>query len=334
VGVAAPALPWLVADIGGTNARFGLVRAPRGAVEDIRAVRCADFATPQAAAQAYLDDLSAAGRSAAPRRAAFALATPIDSDTVKMTNSNWVIARREVTAALGLERLHLVNDFEALALALPHLADDDVVAIGPGQPDKRLPMAVVGPGTGLGVALCVPTGGGWVAIAAEGGHVTMAAADDFEGEVLRHARREFPHVSAERLLSGIGLPVLHRAVAAVRGEVAETLTAEEISQRAFGRGGDTTDPCCLATLDTFCAMLGTLAGNLALTGGARGGVFIAGGIAQKLGDYFIRSRFRARFEAKGRFQGYLSTISTRLIVAPYVALQGAAQAVEQELGAG
>jgi len=149
--------------------------------------------------------------------------------------------------------------------------------------------------------------------------------------VLRYVRREFDHVSGERLLSGIGMPVLHRAVAAVRGEPQEQLSAEEISKRAFAPGGG--DAGCIATLDTFCAMFGTFAGNLALTGGAGGGLFIAGGIAQKLGDFFARSRFRARFEAKGRFRAYMAAIATRLITAPHCALLGAAQGIEQELGA-
>src|SRR5262249_42043850 len=161
----------------------------------------------------------------------------------------WTISRPAAKAALGARSVLLLNDFEALALALPHLGDGDALAIGPGAPDRNRPMAVIGPGTGLGVALCIPAGRGWAAVAGEGGNDTMAPADDFEDDVLRHVRREFDHVSGERLLSGIGLPVLHRAVAAVRREPEEQLSAEEISRRAFEPGGG--DPGCIATLDTF-----------------------------------------------------------------------------------
>jgi glucokinase len=219
----------------------------------------------------------------------------------------------------------LLNDFEALALALPSLSDADVEWIGTPRPDRTLPMAVIGPGTGLGVSSCVPVGAGWVAIAAEGGHVTAPAADDFEADVLRAMRREHAHVSAERALSGIGLPTLHRAVSSVRGAAVETLAAEEITRRAIDEG----NADCRATLDTFCAMLGTFAGNVALTVGARGGVYIAGGIAQKLGADLLGARFRARFEAKGRFSDYLARIATGLITARHAALAGAAQALVQ-----
>jgi glucokinase len=186
-------------------------------------------------------------------------------------------------------------------------------------------MAVIGPGTGLGVSSCAPLNGGWIALAAEGGHVTAAPADDFESDVLRALRGELGHVSAEHLLSGLGLPLLHRAVCKVRGAPWQPLDAEGITRAV--REHD--DPHCRATLDTFCAMLGTFAGNVALTVGARGGVFVAGGIVPKLGDLFIASPFRARFEAKGRFAAYMVRIATGLITAPHAALTGAAHALAQ-----
>lgn len=320
------AFPWLVADIGGTNCRFGLVRAAEQPAGDVIAYRCADHPSPEAAAAVYLAAISEReGRAVAPQRLALAVATAVEGDTAQMTNSAWLVSRPRLASALGARQVLLLNDFEALALALPRLGESDVAWIGPARPDSRLPMAVIGPGTGLGVSSCVPTAGGWIAIAAEGGHATATAADDFESEVLREMRREHAHVSAERALSGIGLPVLHRAVCRVRGAPDETLGAEEITHRAFEAG----DALCMATLDTFCAMLGTFAGNVALTVGARGGVYIAGGIAQKLGAEFLGPRFRARFEAKGRFSGYMTRIATGLITAPHAALAGAAQALVQ-----
>lgn len=318
--------PWLVADIGGTNCRFGLVRAADAPAADVLTYRCADYPSPEAAAAVYLAAIGEReGAAVAPQRIAFAVATAVEGDTAQMTNSAWLVSRPRLAAALGARQVLLLNDFEALALALPRLGDDAVQWIGDARPDARLPMAVIGPGTGLGVSSCVPVAGGWIAIAAEGGHATAPAADDFESDVLREMRREHAHVSAERALSGIGLPVLHRAVCRVRGMPDETLAAEEITRRAF----EANDALCMATLDTFCAMLGTFAGNVALTVGARGGVYIAGGIAQKLGADFLGPRFRARFEAKGRFSGYMARIATGLITAKHAALAGAAQALVQ-----
>lgn len=319
-----PAECWLVADIGGTHARFGLSPAPGLVVTDVRVMRCVNHAYLHEAAHAYLDGLAGAGRVQRPRRACFAIAGPVTGEPVRMTNHPWVIARAQVSAALGLTELTLLNDFEAIALALPALGPGDTTAVGPSMPaNVQLPMAVIGPGTGLGVALCVPSNGRWLAVATEGGHSTAVAADDFEAEVLRRVRSDFGHVSAERLLSGIGLPVLYRAIAQIRGSDVLELSAEQISRGAQ----DDSDATCVATLDTFFSMLGTFAGNVAITTGARGGVFIAGGIAQRLADRFERSRFRERFEHKGRYRDYMAAIPTRLITAPHGALIGAARAM-------
>ena len=325
--------PWLVADIGGTNARFGLVRGPSAAVEAVMAMRCADFPSPHAAARHYLDQVASGASPTPPRQVAFAVATAVAGDTVKMTNSPWTISAAATRAALGADHVLLINDFEALALALPQLSDADLRMIG-GQIgrqriDAHLPMAVIGPGTGLGVAGCLPdAAGGWTAIATEGGHVTLAAGDDREDELLRAARRERDHVSAERLLSGIGMPLLYRAVASVdRLACDPTLDTPEITRRALAG----TDAACVATLDAFCALLGGFAGNVALTLGARGGVLIAGGVAEQLAVYLPGSQFRQRFEAKGRFREYLAPIATALITAPHVALRGAAQGIVNHL---
>jgi len=326
----ADSLPWLVADIGGTNARFGLVATPGGAVEHVESVRSAEHASPQAAAEVYLDTLAARlGKRLRPAHVAVAVATPVDGDTVRLTNSEWVISRSKLAESLGARHVVLLNDFEALALALPLLGEGDVRLFGSAaRIDMRAPMAVIGPGTGLGVASCVPLpGGDWLALAAEGGHVSAPPADDLESQVLSVLRREYSHVSAERLLSGLGLPLLHRALCIVRGMPAEAVTPQEITQRALVAR----DAAALATLDMFFAMLGGFAGNVALTIGARGGVFIAGGVAQKLAEPLCASRFRERFEAKGRMNGYLARIATGLIVAPHPALTGAAQALARSL---
>lgn len=320
--------PWLVADIGGTNARFGTVAGPGLAVEDVRVLPVAAHAGPAAAVRAYLDGRQAG--LAAPRSAAFALATALDGDQIELTNASWSFSRAATQRELGLQTLLCLNDFEAQALSLPRLRTDQLRPWGvpppaPGEVPVGMVMAVIGPGTGLGVGGVVRAPGRWIALPGEGGHATLAPADDFESAVLAQARREFPHVSAERFLSGIGLPVLCRAVAAVMGEGLGPLSTEQIVAR--GLAGDSS--ACVRTLDLFCAMLGGFAGNVALTLGARGGVFIGGGIVPRLGERFFQSAFRSRFEAKGRFQPFLAGISTALITDTLAALAGAAQALEQ-----
>lgn len=314
--------PYLIADIGGTNARFALVRTPHAEITDVVSLRCADFASPLEAALAYLQQCALA--QGALQQAAFALASVVDSDTIKLTNSAWTFECDNMKRALGIDNLLVCNDFEALAHSLPALTAKDFQPIGAAMPMANLPMAVLGPGTGLGVAAVIPSRQGWIAVPGEGGHATLAASDAFEAEILSAARREFAHVSAERLLSGIGLPVLLRAVCAVQGLAAINLSAEEIS--ALG-ASDRASPCG-TTLALFFAFLGGFAGNLALTFGARGGVFIGGGIMPKLHDALIGSRFRERFEGKGRFQSYLAKIATVTITAPYAALHGLTCALE------
>lgn len=323
-GVSAASYPRLVADIGGTNARFGWVGAPGADVTRIHKLPVHEHAGPAQAARAYLDvvagELGADYR--APRRAAFAVATAIDGDRVALTNSPWDFSRAAVRDDLHLDELLLLNDFEALALALPHLRPSQMRPHGQ-VPGRTGTLAVIGPGTGLGVGGVVHTPHGWTAIPGEGGHATLAATDDFEAAVIAEVRRRHAHVSAERLLSGIGLPELHRAITAVAGAAASPCSAEEVVER----GVADTDPLARRTLETFCALLGSFAGNVALTLGARGGVFIGGGIVPRMADLFFASRFRACFEAKGRFRGYLEQVPTALITDTLVAMTGAAAAL-------
>jgi glucokinase len=318
--------PWLVADIGGTNARLAWVGRADGPIEHVRTLPVVDFATPADAIRAYLQGLAMqfGGSWPAPRRAAVAVATAVGQDEVVFTNSHWRFSSAALQAELKLDSLQVLNDFEALALSLPRLAPNQLRAFD-RLPTARGTLAVIGPGTGLGVAGVMHTRHGWMALPGEGGHMTLAPADDFESELLRRVRGQYPHVSAERLLSGIGLPTLHQGVAAVMGLAAPELATHAIVDA--GLNGD--DPVCSRTLDQFCALLGGFAGNVALTLGARGGVYIGGGIVPRLGDRFFHSAFRERFEAKGRFQDYLAAIPTVLITDTLAALTGAALAIEQ-----
>ncbi len=320
--------PWLVADIGGTHSRFGWLASGAHGVEHVATLLGADYDGPAEAARAYLGDLAAklGGAFEAPRAGAFAVATAVVADRVSFTNSGWSFSGQATRQALALEELLVLNDFEALALSLPRLRAHQLRAIGSVPAPATGALAVIGPGTGLGVAGIVPTAQGWVAVPGEGGHASLSPGDDFESTVLAAVRRHHAHVSAERLLSGIGLPVLHSAVASALGLTgAEALTAQVIVER----GLSLQDRACAQTLESFCALLGSFAGNVALMLGARGGVFIGGGIVPRLGERFFESRFRERFEAKGRFQDYLRAIPTSLITDTLVALTGAAVALEQ-----
>ena len=324
------AYPWLVADIGGTNARFGWVAGPGEPVAHVDVLPVAQHKDPASAARAYLARLALQLPGfTPPRSAAFAVATAVGGDQIELTNAHWNFSRGATQAELGLDLLLMLNAFEAQALSLPRLSATQLrhwpaplALAASGQT-----MAVIGPGTGLGVGGVTPCNGVWLALPGEGGHATLAASDDFESALLSHVRRSFEHVSAERLLSGIGLPTLHGAVAAVLGSnPAETaLTTEAIvSQGLSGQ-----DEVCARTLDAFCALLGSFAGSVALTLGARGGVYIGGGIVPRLGERFFASAFRERFEAKGRFRPYLEAIPTALITDTLAALSGATLAIEQ-----
>jgi glucokinase len=309
----------LVGDIGATNARFALV-ARDGTLSHHANLLCDDYPSLAAAMDAFL----AAANAARPARAVLAVAASAAGDRVSFTNNPWTFSIADLAAHLGLTQLRIINDFHANALAVPHLATSDLRQVGGGEPVPNMPMAIIGPGSGLGVSAAVPTSAGYVPVSGEGGHVTMAAADDEESAVLALMRRRYDHVSAERVLSGPGLVNLYNALCELAGTGAAALTAAQISDPATGAR----DALAGRAVSMFCAMLGTVAGNLAVTLGARGGVYIAGGIVPKLGEAFATSPFRARFEDKGRFSGYLAAIPTYVVIRPEAALRGAAQLLD------
>lgn len=307
--------PGLAADIGGTNARFALI-GEDGSQCCVEVLPCAEYDGLYAIVRAYL---GAVRPAVTPRRAAIAIASPVTGDAVTMTNRDWCFSIEATRRELGLERLDVVNDFTAVALAVPHLESDDLLPIGGGDPPPDSPVAVLGPGTGLGMSALVPAPGGWVPLVTEGGHATMPAMNDREAAVLGLLRERFGHVSAERVLSGPGLTNLYRALSQLGGD-GDTVPLEpaEITGKALNGSCS----ICGEALDMFSAMLGTVAGNLALTVGARGGVFIAGGIVPRLGADFAAAIFRRRFEAKGRFAGYLRDIPTTIVTRPFPAFVG------------
>jgi glucokinase len=305
----------LVADIGATNARFGLLDRD-GTVIHNRTLACADYRSLEDAAEAYL---GMAAPAVAPARAAVAIAGPVTGDVVHMTNPPWVFTVVRARARLGLDRLIAVNDFTAVAMAVPLLGPADRLQVGDGAPVPGEVIGVLGPGTGLGVSGLVPGHrGGWRALSGEGGHVTMAPVSDRESAVLAQLRKQYDHVSAERTLSGMGLVNLYRAICLLDGREPEELNPRDVTARALDGG----DRQCVEAVETFCAMLGTVAGNLALTLGARGGVFVAGGIVPRLGGTFVHSRFRKRFVEKGRMRDFLGPIPTYVVTHPLPAFLG------------
>jgi len=307
---------WLVADVGATNARFGLV-SPKGVVLHTRTLAVADHPTIGDSITAYLGER---GALPMPRQGAIAIASTITGDRVAMTNHPWSFSIAALKSQLGFDRLEVINDFTALALALPHLSPEDRRPIGGGASSAGAPIGVLGPGSGLGVSGLIPASAGWIALAGEGGHATMAPATDRESAVLDRMRRHFDHVSAERILSGPGLVNLYNTLAMLDGVPSKGYTAAQITDPAIGAA----DPLCAEATSLFCAMLGTMAGNLALTLGARGGIYIGGGIVPRLSQRFAESPFRARFEAKGRFSQYLAAIPTYVVTHHLPAFLGCA----------
>ncbi|HEV2186927.1 MAG TPA: glucokinase [Stellaceae bacterium] len=314
--------PWLVGDIGGTNARFGLVE-PDGRLLHSSVLADADYAGLGEAIEAYL-----AGRGGLPRprEAAIAVASPITGDAVRMTNHPWAFSISELRSRLGFVRLEVINDFTAQALALPHLGPGDKTAVGGGAAQPDAPIGVLGPGSGLGVSGLILVGRRWVPLSGEGGHATMASVTERESAVLSAMRRHFDHVSAERVLSGPGLVNLYNALAEVDGAPATQYTAAQITDIEVAKE----EPRCREATEMFCAMLGTVAGDLALTLGAKGGVYIGGGIVPRLGERFAASRFRERFEAKGRFRGYLAPIPTFVVTHKLPAFLGCAAKLRED----
>lgn len=320
--IPAAALPWLVADIGGTNARFALSDGRR--LDAVRTLACADYPGIADAVRSYLAQAGDARVS----HAAIGVATPIQGDQVSLTNHPWTFSIAAVRDELGLAELLVLNDFAALALALPLLPAETLSAVGGGRARPGAPRVVLGPGTGLGVAALVHGADGAAeVVSGEGGHVAFAPRDDDELDLWRHARDCFGgHVSAERLISGPGLERIH-AWASARGRGGGPVDAATIVARAL----DGSDPDCGTALAVFCRLLGGFAADMAVAFGAYGGVYLGGGIVPRLGGYFAASGFRARFEDKGRMSALLASIPVQVIHDPWPGLRGAAEHLRQHL---
>ena len=317
---AAAPYPRLLGDVGGTGARFAWIADAGAPLVPLSAASGPLAAGLEGAIRAELE----ANSLALPASCAVGVAAVVAGDRVAMTNRNWTFSIAELHRALRLTRLLVLNDFAALGHAIDDLGPGDARRVGRGGVVPGGNVALLGPGTGLGVGGRLRSTEGTTVLAGEGGHATLAAGDEREAELLALLRGRLGHVSGESVLSGPGLAHLHAAVCALDGMPFEPRDARAIVEAAD------TDRACAATLAQFLAFLGAFAGDLALTLGARGGVYVAGGIVARLGEAIDRSAFRERFEAKGRRRAYLEQIATAVILdTPALALRGANTALDR-----
>ena len=315
--------PRLLGDVGGTNARFGWQASAHTGIEHVLVLPCAAYDTLEAAIRTYLE----LKNLPMPRVGALGIANPITGDVIRMTNHHWSFSISDMQRSLGLAQLKIINDFTALALALPSIPPENLVQVGGTVAQAFAPKALIGAGTGLGVSGLLPTDANdhWVAIAGEGGHVTLAAQNDTEYRVIELIRQRYGHVSAERVLSGQGLVDLYLAMRQLQGHPPKEVTsAADITHLALKNK----DPLALQSLQMFAGFLGSVSGDLALTLGALGGVYLGGGVVPRWLGWFESSVFRERFEAKGRFREYLKDIPVYVInAAESPALLGASRSL-------
>jgi len=310
----------LVADIGGTNGRFGLVDACEhdtgfNAVQQL-SLASGDYDSLADMIRAYCDQTGIN----MPKFACLAIAGPIQDGHVKVTNLNWEFSICRLRDELNMQALDVLNDFSALAYAAPHLRGQDKTTLYDVKNNPHAPIGVMGPGTGFGAAMLAPVRSGWKIIPTEGGHCSFAPTTDKEIAILQCMRREFDHVSIEHILSGIGLVRIYKALASIDDVKAENLQPADISNRALAHQ----DPLCEATLETFCNILGSVAGDKALSWGALGGIYLGGGIVPKIAHYLPQTDFIKRYVHKGIMRGYVEDIPVHMVTNDKAALVGAA----------
>jgi len=307
---------FLAVDLGGSHIRFRLVGDP-ARPSPVHVVEAKDVPSFEHAVERWRERTGARGALDA---IGVAAAGPVAGGRVRITNLDWTLDARAIERDTNARRCLLVNDVTAIAWALPLLDGGSLRTLAAGGPRERAAMAVIAPGTGLGVSGLVPTGsGGFAAVEGEGGHRTLAAQNSREWAIVATLAEQFGHASAERALSGPGIEAILMALASIDGARHDAeRTAAEIARDAFAGG----DPMAEETIATFTAFLGSVAGDLALTLGARGGVYIAGGIVPGWGERFDGRRFLERFRAKGRFRSYLSSIPVHVVTHAHPGLLG------------
>ncbi|MCM2679463.1 glucokinase [Echinimonas agarilytica] len=311
----------LIADVGGTNIRLALVDEKGVEYTQLKKYLCAQYPSITAVIKQYLADVNAEVA-----HACIAIACPTDSDWIDMTNNSWAFSRREVEEELGLDALYLINDYTAISMSLPFLTDEQLIQVGAGDIEPGAPKAVLGPGTGLGVAHLTKVDGYWHSLPGEGGHVDFAPIDEIDLYIWKYLHKRYNHISYEQVLSGLGIIQIYEAITEMEGLTLTEKTAAEITQQ--GISGE----CEISkkAVEQFCKILGSHAGNLAMNLGAFGGVYVAGGIVPRFPEFVKNSDFRERFEAKGRFRDYVRRVPSFLIIEEQPGLIGAAAFLMQQ----
>ncbi len=320
--------PILVADIGGTNARFGLSLGKdpetlKYRIEQQRVYKCESYRNFSDVLSAYLSDVGVAN----PDYACIAVAGPVDGDIVRLTNLSWEFSISTLSHKFGIKRLEVVNDFHALAYSAKHMKDQDLTVIKEGIVKPESAKAIIGPGTGLGVAALVPFDGKWTPLPGEGGHSAFSPINEKEAAILALARRKHAHVSTETFLSGTGLRYLYQVLATLHGETVHDYYAKDISFHAI----NDSDKTCREALNLFCGMLGNFCGDAALMYGAKGGVYLGGGILPRFITFLKDSDFENRFNHKGVMSDYVANIPVYLMTHDQPALVGAAGWINRQI---
>jgi glucokinase len=302
-----------VADVGGTNIRLALIE--NGKVAKIEKYLCADFDSIGEAILQFQENTTSDHFSAG----CIAIACPVSNDLVKMTNHSWAFSQTKLKAQLALDNLYVINDFTAVAHSLPTLIHNQVIQLGQGSAKEHGNIAVFGPGTGLGVEHLTWTSSGWKTLDGEGGHVDFAPTDEIDIVIWQYLQKKYGRASAEEVLSGRGIVNIYRALCLHYGHEIRLKNPSSVT----ASGLDNSDVMAALAIKQFCRIMGSFAGNLALNLCTTGGIFIGGGVTGHLGDYFLQSDFRARFEAKGEFAYYVKNVPTYLIREPDHGLLGA-----------
>ncbi|GIC76690.1 glucokinase [Moritella sp. F3] len=312
----------VVADIGGTNIRLAVCDVETGMLSKLNEFACAEFTTLEAALVQYFEILPGEVK-----HLCIGIACPVENDHVAMTNLSWTFSKQVLQDKLQLASLYVINDYTAISLAVPFLSPEEKIQIGGGEIQVDGTTAVFGPGTGLGVSHIVKSAGKWVSLDGEGGHVSFSVNTREQADILFLLQAQFGHVSAERILSGQGLVNVYTSLCTLSDQSAKFDQPKDVSKAALDGSCD----IARRSLDIFCQVMGSFAGNLALNLACTGGVYIAGGIVPRFTDLFQSSDFRHFFEEKGRFKSYLSSIPTFLIRHDNPGLLGASVYLRQEL---
>jgi len=318
--------PWnLVADIGGTNARFAVHDINNDDIKNIIVLSVEKYPHFLTALTDFIDQIEQKGGwEPLPGAACLAVACPVDGEIIRLSNSHWSINKTELSQQLNNINVDIINDFSAIAYSISSLQSEEWYQLGGGTPQADKPVAILGPGTGLGMCTMVPVDKGFLILDGEGGHIDFAPTSTQEVAILTELNKRFQRVSIERLLSGAGIINIYQALCKIKSAKEFHNTAQDISTAAINGK----DKIAVEALSVFCRVLGSIAGNLAMITGAKGGVYIAGGIVPRIINFIDNSECRSQFEDKGRFESYVKQIPLRILLKDQPGLHGAMQKIK------